>query len=438
MHATRKIPKSPVLVILFLCIATGFACQVPVFRFALERWEADAYMVVISPAAADGKLSAEEQSVVDFLEASQVDAARAANIMVRVDDQATAEDAGKIRLFYPNRIRGVEVAPIWTGDATKANAEKIVDSPARREIVKRILDGHSSTWLLLRSGSPEKDETAMKELAEFSEEAKKSLKIPEGVVTQEVALEGDFTGNPDNILRSEVPLKIEFSAMAIDRTDPAEEVFIQMLVNLEDDLNEYEKEPMVFPVFGRGRVLEPLIGLGINRDNALDYSTYLCGACSCEVKDQNPGMDLVIGANWDEALEGNTVVIDKILPPLTGTAALIAAVQPGEAAENTASIEVGVTPEPEIEEVKVAAVVAATPPLPSAEHKGSASKGPLLKPHFPKGESADSGESENTEPVVADSASKMFSGPYMILGGSIGAALLAIGVGTMLLKRRVS
>ncbi|MCB1088647.1 MAG: hypothetical protein KDM63_16535, partial [Verrucomicrobiae bacterium] len=76
---------------------------------------------------------------------------------------------------------------------------------------------------------------------------------------------------------------------------------------------------MVFPVFGRGRLLEPLIGKGVRSENVMEYATYICGACSCEVKDQNPGVDLLIAADWDTALHGSEVVIEKVLPPLEGT-----------------------------------------------------------------------------------------------------------------------
>ena len=35
------------IVVVFAIVATAVACQVPVFRFALERWEADDYRVVV-------------------------------------------------------------------------------------------------------------------------------------------------------------------------------------------------------------------------------------------------------------------------------------------------------------------------------------------------------------------------------------------------------
>lgn len=71
---------------------------------------------------------------------------------------------------------------------------------------------------------------------------------------------------------------------------------------------------MAFPVFGRGRILEPLIGKGIHEGNVLEHSTYLCGACSCEVKDQNPGIDLLMAANWDPVDTSPEVELVTITP----------------------------------------------------------------------------------------------------------------------------
>jgi hypothetical protein len=76
-------------------------------------------------------------------------------------------------------------------------------------------------------------------------------------------------------------------------------------------------------VFGRGRALEPLIGRGIHPDNIMEVSSYLCGACSCEIKDQNPGIDLLLAANWDpvdNAPKIETVRIEPAAPaPIAAT-----------------------------------------------------------------------------------------------------------------------
>jgi len=304
----------PLLALLLVTAAP--ACQVPVFRYALERWEPDVYALVIIPSG--GKLSPEEESVADYLRQAAEDPALAANLEVRVEPSAV-NDSGSARmeLFYPAKFPTHVPRPIWSGAVTMENARRLIESPVRKEVVKRLLAGQSSVWILLNSGDAGKDRAAGRDLAEHTLAAKGLLQIPEGVV-----LHGDEKGRsreapvkPEDVLHSPVPLMIDFSVIQISRDDPAEELFLAMLLNLEDDLGEYAAEPMAFPVFGRGRVREPLIGLGLNRDNVLEYSSYLCGACSCEVKEQNPGRDLLIAVNWAQALSGSEVVAKEPTEP---------------------------------------------------------------------------------------------------------------------------
>ena len=94
------------------------------------------------------------------------------------------------------------------------------------------------------------------------------------------------------------------------------------------DLGEYADEPIAVAFFGRGRVLPPLVAGGITAENILGDCSYLCGACSCQVKRENPGIDALFTADWDAALGGGTVVVDKILPPLTGAGDIVAANNP--------------------------------------------------------------------------------------------------------------
>lgn len=290
------------------------ACQVPVFRYALERWMSDSYVISVVPGQS-GTLSDAEQDAVDYLQSLQGNDEIAANIQVEIKDAPDdAPDTAQLVIHYPDLGYGRNPLPVWVGDATMENARKIVDSPARREIVKRLLQGESSIWLLVESGDAEKDKAAADSLNNSNKEAVDTLEIPEGVILHSETLKDDAPVNREDILQSKIPLKIDFSVLRVARDDPAEEILIGMLMHLEDDLGEFVSEPMAFPIFGRGRVLEPLVGKGVNRSTILEYAGYLCGACSCEVKDQNPGRDLIIAANWNAALEGNTIV-DKILPP---------------------------------------------------------------------------------------------------------------------------
>jgi len=67
MHFVRRF----IGIFAFLAVAaTAPACQVPVFRYALERWEADAYPVV---AFHDGEMTDGQKEVVHFLSTCETD-----------------------------------------------------------------------------------------------------------------------------------------------------------------------------------------------------------------------------------------------------------------------------------------------------------------------------------------------------------------------------
>jgi len=313
-----------IALIFFEVVAVGHACQVPVFRFALERWEADSYSLGIVPGS-QGKLSAAEEEVRAFLQSDEEDDVMAANLKVRINANNVGEGAeATMQLFYPPRLAGSEVPAIWTGALTMENARALIDSPSRHEIVSRLLSGESAIWVLIESGNDEKDDFATSEIEKAFLKAEGELKIPEGVLTTEEARKDSQTGgrDTDDVLRSSIPLKIDFSLIRISRNDPVEAIFREMFLHMEDDLGEFRNEPMVFPVFGRGRALEPLIGRGINFENVFEHTSYFCGACSCEIKDQNPGIDLLIAADWEAVIAGSEVIVEKSLPSLVGIGAL--------------------------------------------------------------------------------------------------------------------
>ena len=61
----------------------------------------------------------------------------------------------------------------------------------------------------------------------------------------------------------------------------------------------------------------------LSTDEIIAASTYLCGACSCQVKSGNPGHDLLFKTPWHEHLHHGLVVVEKELPPLPSTGDLL-------------------------------------------------------------------------------------------------------------------
>ena len=115
----------------------------------------------------------------------------------------------------------------------------------------------------------------------------------------------------DDVLRSTIPLKISFKIERVKRSDLAEQPFLRILTANRPSPPE---EPLVVPIFGRGRTPGPLLGSTITPDTIMNACEYLCGACSCQVKSGNPGYDILFLANWREKLNSGLVVVDKKLP----------------------------------------------------------------------------------------------------------------------------
>lgn len=299
MASTRLSSLWTSLILWLASIFVAPACQVPVFRYALERWAPADYLVSIVPAEAG--LTDAEKKVVEILRAAPGDSTNPVNLEVTIEPPASgAHGPAQLALHYPHKLRDTSREPLWQGPLTQENVQRLLDSPVRQELRRRLLAGESAIWILIESGDRARDDTAASALTETLGEARSSLKLPDGVVTpsETATRSGPRAKEQAEVLRTDLPLKIEFSLLRLRRDDPAEAALVAMLVHLEDDLGGFAQQPMVFPVFGRGRVLEPLIGAGIHRDNVMEHSRYLCGACSCEVKDQNPGIDLLIAANW--------------------------------------------------------------------------------------------------------------------------------------------
>ncbi|HZZ72097.1 MAG TPA: hypothetical protein VFE24_07570 [Pirellulales bacterium] len=308
------------------------------FRFALERWTPAPYQVFVFQA---GKLDAEQRGLVESLRRQNASGGGAANFEVKqimLPDDRDKLDGGARILFdaqqnptlpwvvvrYPAAL-GLD-ATVWAGKLSDA-ASVLADSPVRKELIRRLTKGDTAVWLLLESGDPAQDEAAAARLAEELPRVQAELKIPQ----QDPA---------DYLTNQPVPLKIEFSTLRLARDDRSETFLVSALLHSEDDLAA-TKGPIVFPVFGRGRTLWGMVGKGINLENLEHAGAFMTGACACEIKDANPGFDLLLAAHWDALLEHHLVVqtrpdvggLADFLPPPARSAPLDAVA--GDAAKES-------------------------------------------------------------------------------------------------------
>lgn len=323
------------------------ACSTPVFRYALERWAADPLPVVVFH---KGPLGAAETKAVEFLKAAGAEgkanlALEMADLNGQIHPQLKAlweaqADKTLPRMVLTYAVRrqmqaawqaGTPVAQtdapptVWTGPVTLEAAKTVVDSPARRQVASRILEGQTTVWVLLECGKKDADDAAAKLLTEQLARLEKELHLPEADPSEAAAVPAPGASAAPALQPSAPaqdapkgpPIKIAFSLLRIAPADAAEAVFVQMLLGLEKDLPESHKSlPLAYPMYGRGRALNPLVGKGINAENIQEYASALTAACSCEVKNENPGTDILVQADWDKAFTEGAVM--PVVLPMAG------------------------------------------------------------------------------------------------------------------------
>ncbi|MFC1544626.1 hypothetical protein ACFL4X_00525 [Gemmatimonadota bacterium] len=299
---TRKISILLCGLLTCLCFAGASACDIPVFRYALERWPAERYRLEVFTGT---EMTARQTGALKLLRSLASGPDNYANIDLHLSDHLP-DGEPSIVLSHP--LPNGKAIYIWSGKLTETNASQITDSPLRRKISGLLGDGHSAVWVVLLCGDPQKDKAALEKLESAIDELEGTLSLP--VAVEEINGEG----LPE--------LKVKFSLLALSRDDPNEEILAGMLIASEPDLGSYSDQPIAFPVFGRGRVLYALVGDGIERRNIRDACAFLVGPCACEIKDLSPGMDLLMAADWAK-LAGKSWV-DRINGgPLTSLAAFM-------------------------------------------------------------------------------------------------------------------
>ena len=340
------------LAVLAVVAPQALACQTPVFRYALEKWPGDYYPLMIYH---DRPLSADDKAIIGWLEKVQeTEGSQVSLYVLDISKPVTTQPATApsttqptsrpspadsqrayllkkfppptdipmpaMVLRYP--AQSGEKGPSWpvvqAGPLDGKIAREIIDSPARQNIAKRLVGGDSSVWVLLESGDKAKDAAAAKTLETELGRLNKELQLPE----QPPAIEG----GPDEP-EIKIELKVAFSVLRVSRTDPVERMFIKMLLGSEEGLTEI-KEPIAFPIFGRGRALAAFAGKGIDADNIDSACIFLVGRCSCQVKRLNPGTDMMFSVNWDAALAGQPMMTMPPLPRLASDEVEVAAIQP--------------------------------------------------------------------------------------------------------------
>jgi hypothetical protein len=154
--------------------------------------------------------------------------------------------------------------------------KNLTSSPLREKIANELKEGKLTVLLYLKTDVKEKDDTGLQ------------------IVKKTIASS---------------PFGKIIPVIELSRNNVNEKDFIEMLLNVESDLKDIN-EPMLFGIFGRFKALEPLLAKGITEENINLMINYLTADCSCLIKDNLPGTDILFINDWENPAPA---LVNKIL-----------------------------------------------------------------------------------------------------------------------------
>jgi len=310
-RSSRPQPVGRLLMLLVL-VAVGIplvACETPVYRYAMYRWEPAPFEVYFFHSGdlseEDKELHAEMLSIAQDEESPlncsllSVDLEKDPELTGVLPDVRASWETHKDRLQPGYLVTNPQGSVIHAGSLDNQELQRLATSPARTALSQQLKQGHAVVFLLLKGDDAAANTESAKVLAQLCQDVEDG-KVELYAVPQDPAAREDVESQ--QAAGTATPMKSAHTVtfIEVDRTDEAEKYLVQSLLAVESDLDEIT-HPMVFPVYGRARALVPYIGKGVHRDNLIDCLEFVTGACSCTVKEQNPGIDLLVRYDWETA-----------------------------------------------------------------------------------------------------------------------------------------
>lgn len=249
-------------------------CTIPVFRYALDRWEADKFHLILPQS------SSQDTVLQDLLRPLRANGK--ANLDIKTSTNTAQSQA---ELLYSRDSAN----KVWSGALDKTSLASVLDSPGRQAIIKAVLSGDSMIWVVADTGSPMDAAETLR--------IEKRLKFLEQVASLPIQDPND----PDSQLGPGPALRLKFTLFKLRRDDPAEQLLLRMLAGPKGAFDPATTS-FAAAVFGRGRVLGAW-PLDLLDDAALeDACMFLVGRCGCRLKTESPGWDILLNIDWAQAL----------------------------------------------------------------------------------------------------------------------------------------
>jgi hypothetical protein len=285
------------LLLAFAMVSATQACETPVYRYAMYRWQPAPYEIYFFHKGDRGGAGSELEDRINEVSEGSDNRANVVFLPINLADDPDllsvppdikqgwlTQEEKRVPSYLVSTPYGVR---LYSGELTVESIDSLVDSPVRKSMATQLESGKVGVFLLLKGQDEAANEGARSILDEVVADVgagKISLYVPP------VAEEEASPKNP----------QFELGLLEVDRESEEEAWLIRSLLAVEPDLTA-EQRPMVFLVYGRARALLPYIGKGISRENLLREVEFISGACSCTVKDQNPGIDLLVRYDWEAA-----------------------------------------------------------------------------------------------------------------------------------------
>jgi hypothetical protein len=291
------------LVILLLAVVQAAACSVPVFRYALERWPPSNYQLWVFH---QGPLDEAQRQLADDLDRLVVQGGQPTNVEIQWADVSGTLSPAAAKAYAEQKPTTFPHATLWfaahgaasgiayAGPAEPATLRGLLQSPVRQAVAQRLLGGDSAVWLLVESGTPAKDDRAHTVVSATLTQMATELKLPE-----HDPKDGDV-----RLAEGATPLTISFPLLRVSRQDPAERGLIQLLTAAFTPTPPAD-QPLVVVIAGQGRAIALLSGAEIDPGYLSAWCEFIAGPCSCQVKAELPGSDLL--ADWSQLKDGRRV-----------------------------------------------------------------------------------------------------------------------------------
>ncbi len=166
------VAKSLLCLAVIVCVSVmtdwASACNIPVFRYALERWKPDACEVFVFT---DAGFKADQHAELAQLTKAAQD--KRSNLSVSFSEVGVDKDPRHRELWETIRqLPGAKLPYVvvrtsvndkqavngWHGPLANFQASQLLESPSRRELAKRLLKGDSVVWIVLKSNHTDRNE----------------------------------------------------------------------------------------------------------------------------------------------------------------------------------------------------------------------------------------------------------------------------------------